>query len=631
MSGHRRRRMRSRAPKLPCGPRVISTYYMGNNEVTPPPCEYLPPSAEISMQPRDVNKRAKNKKRREAPQERSHPWNIGTLKGHTGLVNDMNFSSNGRYLASCADDENLRETRKHVQSYESHICKTRESKKKASSSLQADREGSQSFPRREDKAGERSSRSKNRGSSLFSVQHNMVSEEASSLEVFSSDTSSNDDIPDESQHQSMYHSDVSTSMLSVVNNYTLTPQEMFDRGYPFEPAVFPGYVMINNVLYPTNPKTESDSGQYSNSSSSDNSEQESSSDNEKNFDAGNDLDGVKRSSETENRSENKKRYDSESSSDNEKSSENEKSCDSESGFDSEKSSKNKKSCDRKSCSKDKSSSEDEITLDEEIDVGACAILERTCVRCKKIFYADRNGEYLNEEPCIYHSGKLYNRNTNDSWYYTCCNQGRSSRGCTEWKMHVWTGLVPGMNGPLPGYVHTVPSPVFLSDGDYGIYAMDCEMCYTLQGLELAKVTVVNLYGQIVYDTLVKPSSKILDYNTKFSGITEEMMIAVTKTLPEVQRDLLKFVHAETILMGHDLGNDFRALRMVHKNVVDTSALFPHHYGLPYRIGLKTLARTVLNRRIQEKTHSSIEDAQVVVDIVLRKVQYDWHQQQQSLA
>ncbi|XP_070522969.1 transducin beta-like protein 2 isoform X3 [Cardiocondyla obscurior] len=84
-----------------------TTYYMGNNEVTPPPCEYLPPSAEISMQPRDVNKRAKNKKRREAPQERSHPWNIGTLKGHTGLVNDMNFSSNGRYLASCADDRTV--------------------------------------------------------------------------------------------------------------------------------------------------------------------------------------------------------------------------------------------------------------------------------------------------------------------------------------------------------------------------------------------------------------------------------------------------------------------------------------------------------------------------------------------
>jgi len=63
------------------------------------------------MQPREFgNKRAKNKKRREAQQERVHPWMMGTLKGHTGLVNDMDFSSNGRYLASCADGTYSKQT-----------------------------------------------------------------------------------------------------------------------------------------------------------------------------------------------------------------------------------------------------------------------------------------------------------------------------------------------------------------------------------------------------------------------------------------------------------------------------------------------------------------------------------------
>lgn len=28
---------------------------------------------------------------------------VGVLKGHTGPVLDMNFSSNGRFLASCAE------------------------------------------------------------------------------------------------------------------------------------------------------------------------------------------------------------------------------------------------------------------------------------------------------------------------------------------------------------------------------------------------------------------------------------------------------------------------------------------------------------------------------------------------
>lgn len=49
------------------------------------------------------NKRAKNRKRREAQQEFTHSWMVGTLKGHTAHVLDMNFSSNGKFLASCAE------------------------------------------------------------------------------------------------------------------------------------------------------------------------------------------------------------------------------------------------------------------------------------------------------------------------------------------------------------------------------------------------------------------------------------------------------------------------------------------------------------------------------------------------
>lgn len=569
------------------------------------------------------------------------------------------------------------------------MCKKREFKKKTSSS-QTDCKDSQSSARREEKETTKASRSRSprnrrdRGSPLFPFQHSTVSEEPSLLEVFTSDTSSNDDIPDENQPQMVFVNDVTACLISTINKYTLSPKELFEHGYPVESTLFPGYVMINNVSYPSGPKTESDSGQYSNSSSSDNSEQESSSDNEKNFDTENSRDKGK--SPDKNSSENEKRSDSESSSDNEKSSDdkkssgNEKSCDSESSSDnekspddrkssenersrdsrsnsdSEKSSRNrspeyKKSCNRKGSSNNKNSSDDEMCLGQKrldkekscdsesssdsekspdkkkkFGLGSnTKSLERTCVRCEKIFYVDQNGEYLSKERCIYHSGKLYNRMTNDSWYHTCCNQARLSRGCAEWKTHVWTGLVPGINGPFAGYVRTMPSPVFLHDNNYGVYAMDCEMCFTLQGLELARVTLVDLRGVVVYDTLVKPSSEIIDYNTKFSGITEEDMRNVTKTLPEVQNDLQNFIFAETILMGHGLGNDLRALRLVHKNVIDTSVMFPHYLGLPYRNGLKTLARKVLNRKIQEETHDSVEDAQVVVDLVLRKAQYEWQQ------
>lgn len=33
----------------------------------------------------------------------NHSWLFTNLKGHTGQVLDMDFSNNGKYLASCAD------------------------------------------------------------------------------------------------------------------------------------------------------------------------------------------------------------------------------------------------------------------------------------------------------------------------------------------------------------------------------------------------------------------------------------------------------------------------------------------------------------------------------------------------
>ena len=87
-------------------------------------------------------------------------------------------------------------------------------------------------------------------------------------------------------------------------------------------------------------------------------------------------------------------------------------------------------------------------------------------------------------------------------------------------------------------------------------------CYTTVGLALARVTVVDRLCDTVYDTLVRPPHPIVDYNTRFSGLTAQHFTSdVTTSLTDVQAQLLSMVSMETILLGHSLNNDLRALKV----------------------------------------------------------------------
>lgn len=88
------------------------------------------------------------------------------------------------------------------------------------------------------------------------------------------------------------------------------------------------------------------------------------------------------------------------------------------------------------------------------------------------------------------------------------------------------------------------------------------MCYTTEGSELTRVTVVSSDYKTVYETLVKPENPILDHNTRFSGISEKDLQNVKTTLKDVQAALLNMFSDKTILIGHGMDADFRALRVL---------------------------------------------------------------------
>ncbi len=69
-----------------------------------------------------------------------------------------------------------------------------------------------------------------------------------------------------------------------------------------------------------------------------------------------------------------------------------------------------------------------------------------------------------------------------------------------------------------------------------------------------------------------------DFNTRFSGVTDENYRTAVLPLKAIRRSLDAFINSQTIMIGHALDNDLKTLRMIHHRCVDTTALYLHRSG-----------------------------------------------------
>lgn len=292
-----------------------------------------------------------------------------------------------------------------------------------------------------------------------------------------------------------------------------------------------------------------------------------------------------------------------------------------------------------------------------------------CCRCERRFQVfpgrrEEDGALTSGGVCVHHPGKIYfqERQPGDKSKqlrrYRCCNEVvGDSAGCTRGNTHVFKVTDANMLASVTNFAET---PANDNPHQYPV-CFDCEMGFTVYGLEMIRVTATSWpSGEVLLDVLVRPKGEILDLNSRYSGIWPEDMVEAesysgldpsnpplpTKPTPsedtttkhkykivdspEAARQLFfSLISPETPLIGHGLENDLNALRVIHPTLVDTVLLFPHRQGLPYRMGLKILADRHLDLKIQVEDpgsirgHDSAEDARAAGALARLKVKEEW--------
>ncbi|KAI8982646.1 hypothetical protein BDB01DRAFT_836081 [Pilobolus umbonatus] len=175
----------------------------------------------------------------------------------------------------------------------------------------------------------------------------------------------------------------------------------------------------------------------------------------------------------------------------------------------------------------------------------------------------------------------------------------------------------------PGWVETAPS----LGQPKKVMALDCEMCKTVNGYAVTRVALIDRDRNVLINEHVKPSEEITDYVSHISGVTEESLKNITTTLSDIQQKILHHVNGDTLLLGHGLVNDMQVLKIRHPHILDTSILFHHSSGPPYKPSLRDLAFRFLNKRIQNHDaagHDPCEDAGTCLDLLELKLRHGSH-------
>lgn len=170
-------------------------------------------------------------------------------------------------------------------------------------------------------------------------------------------------------------------------------------------------------------------------------------------------------------------------------------------------------------------------------------------------------------------------------------------------------------------------------------ALDCEMVGTgPKGCrnELARCSIVNYEGDVIYDKYIKPINPVTDFRTRWSGIRRQDLLHAIP-FDQAQKEIVKIITGKMVV-GHAIHNDFKALKYFHPacQTRDTARipLLNQKAGLPVNqmVSLKRLTKAIFKKDIQtgKRGHSSVEDAKATMEL-FKVVESMWEQKLSALS
>ena len=134
---------------------------------------------------------------------------------------------------------------------------------------------------------------------------------------------------------------------------------------------------------------------------------------------------------------------------------------------------------------------------------------------------------------------------------------------------------------------------------------------------LARCSIVNSLGAVLYDRYVQPLEPVTDYRTAVSGILpQHIQPPSAVTFSECQQEVAALL-TRRILIGHALHSDLAVLQLSHPRrlIRDTSrwrGLCPHRPR-----ALRVLAEEQLGVTVQSGEHDSVEDARTALQLYMK--------------